>query len=98
MDENGRIVNHDPYSNNVLNPFKLNWYFLHHNYHHNYCEETFIVINLGQFIFSILDYYLKKLFPLSSTKNFLLPVVVLGVGSCRVQGPIRCWVTKIATV
>ena len=50
MDENGRIVNHDPYSNNVLNPFKLNWYFLHHNYHHNYCEETFTIINLGQFI------------------------------------------------
>nr|QGU83887.1 RNA polymerase beta'' subunit [Homalium racemosum] len=50
MDENGRIVNHDPCSNSVLNPFKLNWYFLHQNYHHNYCEETFTIINLGQFI------------------------------------------------
>nr|YP_009711467.1 RNA polymerase beta'' subunit [Homalium stenophyllum]QGA47009.1 RNA polymerase beta'' subunit [Homalium stenophyllum] len=50
MDENGRIVNHDPCSNSVLNPFKLNWYFLHQNYHHNYCEERFTIINLGQFI------------------------------------------------
>ena len=64
MDENGRIVNHYPYSNNVLNPFKLNWYFLRHNYNHNYCEETFRIINLEQFIFSILDDYLKKLLPL----------------------------------
>jgi DNA-directed RNA polymerase subunit beta' len=46
MDENGRIVNPDPCSNSVLNPFNLNWYFLHHNY----CEETFTIISLGQFI------------------------------------------------
>nr|YP_010987796.1 RNA polymerase beta'' subunit [Aporosa dioica]WON66228.1 RNA polymerase beta'' subunit [Aporosa dioica] len=53
MDENGRIVNLDPGGNNVLNPFSLNWHFLHHNYHHynhNYCEETFTIISLGQFI------------------------------------------------
>nr|YP_009872687.1 RNA polymerase beta subunit [Ctenolophon englerianus]QKT26927.1 RNA polymerase beta subunit [Ctenolophon englerianus] len=46
MDENGRIVNPDPCINSVLNPFNLNWYFLHHNY----CEETFTIISLGQFI------------------------------------------------
>ena len=52
MDENGRVVNPDPYSNSnsVLNPFNLNWYFLHHNYDHNYCEESFTIISLGQFI------------------------------------------------
>nr|QGU84317.1 RNA polymerase beta'' subunit [Casearia velutina] len=50
MDENSRIVNHNPCSNSVLNPFKLNLYFLHYNYHDNYCEETFTIINLGQFI------------------------------------------------
>jgi hypothetical protein len=76
MDENSRIVNQDSYNNNVLNPFKLNLYFLRHNYHHNYFEEKFRIINLRHFIFSILDDYLKKLFPLSGTKGFLLPVVV----------------------
>nr|YP_009306767.1 RNA polymerase beta'' subunit [Davidia involucrata]AOQ76927.1 RNA polymerase beta'' subunit [Davidia involucrata] len=35
MDENGKILNPDPCSNIILNPFNLNWYFLHHNY----CEE-----------------------------------------------------------
>nr|YP_010576418.1 RNA polymerase beta'' subunit [Antidesma bunius]UZN43959.1 RNA polymerase beta'' subunit [Antidesma bunius] len=58
MDENGKIWNPDPCNNNnnVLNPFHLNWYFLHHNYHdyyyHNdyYCEERFTRISLGQFI------------------------------------------------
>lgn len=49
IDENGIILNLDPYSNVVLNPFKLNWYFLHQNYHHNYCEETSTIISLGQF-------------------------------------------------
>nr|YP_009891585.1 RNA polymerase beta'' subunit [Aethionema saxatile]QKK37957.1 RNA polymerase beta'' subunit [Aethionema saxatile] len=49
IDENGRICNRDPYSNVVLNPFKLNWYFLHQNYHHNYCEEMSTLISLGQF-------------------------------------------------
>nr|YP_009670788.1 RNA polymerase beta'''' subunit [Passiflora rufa]QCX30061.1 RNA polymerase beta'''' subunit [Passiflora rufa] len=50
MEENKRIFNPDSCINSVLNPFKLNWYFLHHNYHHNFCEETFTIINLGQFI------------------------------------------------
>nr|YP_009671213.1 RNA polymerase beta'''' subunit [Passiflora filipes]QCX30481.1 RNA polymerase beta'''' subunit [Passiflora filipes] len=50
MGENKRILNPDSCINSVLNPFKLNWYFLHHNYHHNFCEETFTIINLGQFI------------------------------------------------
>nr|YP_009501389.1 RNA polymerase beta' subunit [Passiflora pittieri]AXB37958.1 RNA polymerase beta' subunit [Passiflora pittieri] len=50
MEENKSILNLDSCINSVLNPFKLNWYFLHHNYHHNYCEETFTIINLGQFI------------------------------------------------
>nr|YP_010895676.1 RNA polymerase beta'' subunit [Chorispora sibirica]WJZ19667.1 RNA polymerase beta'' subunit [Chorispora sibirica] len=48
IDENGRIWNLDPYSAVVLNPLKLNWYFLHQNYHHNYCEETSAIISLGQ--------------------------------------------------
>nr|YP_009490162.1 RNA polymerase beta' subunit [Itea chinensis]AHE41657.1 RNA polymerase beta' subunit [Itea chinensis]AWH11605.1 RNA polymerase beta' subunit [Itea chinensis] len=46
MDENGRIYNPDPCRNIILNPFNLNWYFLHHNY----CEETTTIISLGQFI------------------------------------------------
>nr|YP_009348343.1 RpoC2 [Euphorbia esula]APY18466.1 RpoC2 [Euphorbia esula] len=50
MDETGRIVNPDPCSKSVLNPFTLNWYFLHHNYHRNYCESFFTIIRLGQFI------------------------------------------------
>nr|YP_009561458.1 RpoC2 [Deutzianthus tonkinensis]QAT19547.1 RpoC2 [Deutzianthus tonkinensis] len=50
MDETGRIVNPDSCSNSILNPFNLNWYFLHHNYHRNFCEERFTIISLGQFI------------------------------------------------
>nr|QWY86845.1 RNA polymerase beta'' subunit [Bobgunnia madagascariensis] len=50
MDENERIYKPDLCSNIVLNPFHFNWYFLHHNYHHNYCEKTFTIISLGQFI------------------------------------------------
>lgn len=46
MDENGRIYNPDPDSNIILNPFKLNWYFLHYNF----CEETSTKICLGQFL------------------------------------------------
>nr|QFG71218.1 RNA polymerase subunit beta'' [Mammillaria zephyranthoides] len=45
MDENGRISNPDPCSN-ILNPFQLNWYFLHYNF----CEETSTKIGLGQFL------------------------------------------------
>nr|YP_009141940.1 DNA-directed RNA polymerase beta' chain [Helonias koreana]AIW56494.1 DNA-directed RNA polymerase beta' chain [Helonias koreana] len=46
MDENRRIYNPDPCSNIILNPFDLNWYFLHHDS----CEETSTIISLGQFI------------------------------------------------
>nr|YP_010883581.1 RNA polymerase beta'' subunit [Ribes nigrum]WIU42858.1 RNA polymerase beta'' subunit [Ribes nigrum]WLD06431.1 RNA polymerase beta'' subunit [Ribes nigrum] len=46
MDENGIIYNPDPCSNIILNPFNLNWYFLHSNY----CEETTTTVSLGQFI------------------------------------------------
>nr|UQJ76963.1 RNA polymerase beta'' subunit [Sophora sp. ND-2022] len=46
MDENGRIYKPDLCRNIVLNPFRFNWYFLHHNY----CEKTFTIINLGQFL------------------------------------------------
>nr|YP_010230800.1 RNA polymerase beta'' subunit [Sargentodoxa cuneata]QSV10506.1 RNA polymerase beta'' subunit [Sargentodoxa cuneata] len=46
MDENEKILNPDPCSNIILNPFDLNWYFVHHDY----CEETSAIINLGQFI------------------------------------------------
>uniref|UniRef100_UPI003002ED6A RNA polymerase beta'' subunit n=1 Tax=Corispermum chinganicum TaxID=1076197 RepID=UPI003002ED6A len=46
MDENGRIYNPDPWSNIILNPFKLNWYFLHYNF----CEETSTKFYLGQFV------------------------------------------------
>nr|YP_010864666.1 RNA polymerase beta'' subunit [Indigofera linnaei]WGS97814.1 RNA polymerase beta'' subunit [Indigofera linnaei]WGS97897.1 RNA polymerase beta'' subunit [Indigofera linnaei] len=46
MDENERIYKPDLRSNIVLNPFHLNWYFLHHNY----CEKTFTIISIGQFI------------------------------------------------
>ena len=34
-----------------MNPFNLNWHFLHHHFlHHNYYEETSTIISLGQFI------------------------------------------------
>nr|YP_010389602.1 RNA polymerase beta'' subunit [Chesneya acaulis]UPT34346.1 RNA polymerase beta'' subunit [Chesneya acaulis] len=46
MEENEKILKPDLYSNIVLNPFHLNWYFLHHNS----CEKTFTIISLGQFI------------------------------------------------
>nr|YP_010419786.1 RNA polymerase beta'' subunit [Leucosyke puya]USG53486.1 RNA polymerase beta'' subunit [Leucosyke puya] len=45
MDETGRIYNSNPCSNVLLNPFNLNWYFLHHNY----CEKKSTIITLGQF-------------------------------------------------
>nr|QVX28385.1 RNA polymerase beta'' subunit [Tabaroa caatingicola] len=50
MDETERIYKPDLCSNIVLNPFHLNWHFLHHNYHPNYCEKAFTIISLGQFI------------------------------------------------
>nr|YP_010374812.1 RNA polymerase beta'' subunit [Pontederia australasica]QXU58248.1 RNA polymerase beta'' subunit [Pontederia australasica] len=46
IDENRRIYNPDPRSNSILNPFYLNWRFLHHDY----WEETLTIISLGQFI------------------------------------------------
>nr|YP_010392373.1 RNA polymerase beta'' subunit [Codonopsis javanica]UPX07982.1 RNA polymerase beta'' subunit [Codonopsis javanica] len=46
MDENGKIINPDPCSNIILNPFNLNWYF----FHSNYCEKSSTIISLGQFI------------------------------------------------
>nr|YP_010268020.1 RNA polymerase beta'' subunit [Rhodiola quadrifida]QOW40428.1 RNA polymerase beta'' subunit [Rhodiola kirilowii]UPN63588.1 RNA polymerase beta'' subunit [Rhodiola himalensis]WDE76090.1 RNA polymerase beta'' subunit [Rhodiola tangutica]UIF94699.1 RNA polymerase beta'' subunit [Rhodiola quadrifida]WQN01012.1 RNA polymerase beta'' subunit [Rhodiola tangutica] len=47
MDENGRISNPDLCSKKFLNPFHLNWYFIHCNF----CEERPTIISLGQFIF-----------------------------------------------
>uniref|UniRef100_UPI0031F3BB60 RNA polymerase beta'' subunit n=1 Tax=Platylobium montanum TaxID=1969477 RepID=UPI0031F3BB60 len=46
MDENDRIYKPDLCSNIVLNPFHLNWHFLHHSY----CEKTSTIVSLGQFI------------------------------------------------
>nr|YP_010518809.1 RNA polymerase beta'' subunit [Smilax goeringii]UXO95360.1 RNA polymerase beta'' subunit [Smilax goeringii] len=46
MDENRRIYNPDPCSNIILNPFHLNWCFIHHDF----SEETSTIISLGQFI------------------------------------------------
>jgi len=46
LDENGQIYNPYSCSNIILNPFNLNWYFLHYNY----CEETYTIVNLGQFL------------------------------------------------
>ncbi|TYG40656.1 hypothetical protein ES288_D12G110400v1 [Gossypium darwinii] len=40
----------NPLCNIFLNAVNLNWYFPHHYYHHNYCEETSTIISLGQFI------------------------------------------------
>nr|YP_009687676.1 RNA polymerase beta subunit [Hitchcockella baronii]QDX16970.1 RNA polymerase beta subunit [Hitchcockella baronii] len=44
IDENKRISNFD--SNIMLDPFHLNWHFLHHDS----WEETLAIIHLGQFI------------------------------------------------
>nr|YP_010392342.1 RNA polymerase beta'' subunit [Campanula pallida]UPX07950.1 RNA polymerase beta'' subunit [Campanula pallida] len=47
MDENGKIVNPDPCSNIILNPFNLNWSF----FNANYCVvKASTIISLGQFI------------------------------------------------
>nr|AEX94842.1 RNA polymerase beta' subunit [Triteleia hyacinthina] len=46
IDENRRISNPGLCNNIILNPFHLNWYFLHHNY----CEKTSTIISIGQFI------------------------------------------------
>nr|QBC71789.1 RNA polymerase beta subunit [Drosera indica] len=46
IDENGKIFHPDPCRNIILDPFKLNWYCLHHNS----CEEASTKRNLGQFL------------------------------------------------
>nr|YP_009749430.1 RNA polymerase beta'' subunit [Habenaria chejuensis]QII91517.1 RNA polymerase beta'' subunit [Habenaria chejuensis] len=46
LDENRRIYNPDPYNNIIWNSFHLNWCFLHHNYY----EEGWTIISLGQFL------------------------------------------------
>nr|YP_009747845.1 RNA polymerase beta'' subunit [Habenaria flagellifera]QII89525.1 RNA polymerase beta'' subunit [Habenaria flagellifera] len=46
LDENGRIYNPDPCSNIIWNSFHLNWCFLHHDYY----EEGWTIISLGQFL------------------------------------------------
>nr|YP_009996517.1 RNA polymerase beta'' subunit [Oberonioides microtatantha]QNQ65994.1 RNA polymerase beta'' subunit [Oberonioides microtatantha] len=46
LDENSRISNPDPCSNIFWNSFHLNWCFLHHDF----CEEAWTVISLGQFL------------------------------------------------
>nr|YP_009422649.1 RNA polymerase beta'' subunit [Burmeistera resupinata]AQS80990.1 RNA polymerase beta'' subunit [Burmeistera resupinata] len=46
MDENGKIVKPDPRKNIILNPFDLNWDFLHYTC----CEKSSTIISLGQFI------------------------------------------------
>nr|YP_009765507.1 RNA polymerase beta'' subunit [Tipuana tipu]QIS95784.1 RNA polymerase beta'' subunit [Tipuana tipu] len=50
MDENEKIYKPDSCSNIILNPLRLNWHFLHHNYDHKYFEKTITIISLGQFI------------------------------------------------
>nr|UDN40022.1 RNA polymerase beta'' subunit [Olearia laxiflora] len=46
LDEKGKIYNPYSCSNIILNPFNLNWYFLHYNC----CEETSTIVSLGQFL------------------------------------------------
>nr|YP_010403475.1 RNA polymerase beta'' subunit [Liparis rostrata]UQW83166.1 RNA polymerase beta'' subunit [Liparis rostrata] len=46
LDENSRIYNPDPCSNIIWNSFHLNWCFLHHDF----CEEAWTIISLGQFL------------------------------------------------
>nr|YP_010459208.1 RNA polymerase beta'' subunit [Arisaema flavum]UUC02450.1 RNA polymerase beta'' subunit [Arisaema flavum] len=45
IDENRGILNPDPCSNIIFNPFDFNWRFPHHDY----CDETSTIISLGQF-------------------------------------------------
>nr|AXO65958.1 RNA polymerase beta'' subunit [Calochilus robertsonii] len=46
LDENRRISNPDPCSNIIWNSFHFHWCFLHHDY----CEEAWTIISLGQFL------------------------------------------------
>ncbi|KAI7753925.1 LOW QUALITY PROTEIN: hypothetical protein M8C21_033124 [Ambrosia artemisiifolia] len=48
-DENGKIYNPYSCSNIILNPFKLNWYFLHYNY----CERHLQSLVLASFFVKI---------------------------------------------
>nr|YP_010579940.1 RNA polymerase beta'' subunit [Hypericum monogynum]QVL22972.1 RNA polymerase beta'' subunit [Hypericum monogynum]UZS76732.1 RNA polymerase beta'' subunit [Hypericum monogynum] len=50
IDENRGIGTPDPCATRVLNPFYLNWYFLHPKYNHNFCEFFFTIISLGEFL------------------------------------------------
>ncbi|CBI40162.3 unnamed protein product, partial [Vitis vinifera] len=43
---------HHPYNNIIFSQFNLNWYFLHHNY----SEETSIIININNLFFKIRSY------------------------------------------
>nr|YP_010940352.1 RNA polymerase beta'' subunit [Eremurus zoae]WLR81295.1 RNA polymerase beta'' subunit [Eremurus zoae] len=45
IDEDRRLYNPGPCNNIILNPFHLNWCFLHHNF----SEETSTIISIGQF-------------------------------------------------
>ena len=80
MDENGRISNSDPCIR--LNPFNLNWHFLHHNYNHNYCEETSTIISLGQFICENLC-IAKKGSPLKSGQVIVVQLDSLVIRSAK---------------
>nr|YP_009741612.1 RNA polymerase beta'' subunit [Calanthe delavayi]QID76291.1 RNA polymerase beta'' subunit [Calanthe delavayi]UXN48617.1 RNA polymerase beta'' subunit [Calanthe delavayi] len=46
LDENSRIYNPDSCSNIIWNSFHSNWCFLHHDF----CEEAWTIISLGQFL------------------------------------------------
>ncbi len=76
MDENGRISNSDPCIR--LNPFNLNWHFLHHNY----CEETSTIISLGQFICENLC-IAKKGSPLKSGQVIVVQLDSLVIRSAK---------------
>ncbi|KAM3398082.1 hypothetical protein P3S68_001596 [Capsicum galapagoense] len=80
MDKNGKFFNPDPCRNIILNPFNLNWSFLHHNY----CEETSKIISLGQFICQNVC-IAKNGPPLKSVQ-----VIPVQVDSIRVEGWNKC--------
>jgi DNA-directed RNA polymerase subunit beta' len=92
IDENGRVFNPDPCSNGVLNPFNLNWYFLHHNYDHNYCDESFTIISLGQFICENLC--------MAKNRPHLKPgqVIIIHIGSVVIRSAKPYLATPGATV
>nr|ADD31158.1 RNA polymerase beta'' subunit protein [Phoradendron leucarpum] len=80
MDENGRIFNPDLCSHIILNPFNLNWYFLHQND----CEETSISSSyscLGQFICE--NVCITKNRPLQSGQVLIVQVHSLVIRSAK---------------